>query len=301
VAQQMNKTSAKEQENRHHILIVEDNPGTSDMLTSYFQSLDYEVSHAAWGQDALDIAAEQLPDLIILDIHLPDIDGYEICSRLRSHRRTRRIPIIFLTERDERMDRIMGLELGAVDYITKPFDVQELRYRVRNILMREHADTLLHPITKLPISALVEENIKGMQSSPEMLLMGLRMTGMKDFGEAYGFVTHDDVLRAVGLILRNTLSEVTEQEFFVGQLDPYKFVIVIPKSQRYLVMGRLHQRLNEALSFFYPHKDWKNGRRSDGNPIPKIDFILTELPKDQIPEKVEILKLREALFKNQDA
>jgi DNA-binding response OmpR family regulator len=293
----MNKTPTRQKTNKH-ILIVEDNPGTSEMLTSYFDSLDYEVSHAAWGEDALDMASEQLPDLILLDIHLPDIDGYEICTRLRASRRTHQIPIIFLTERNERMDRLMGLEMGAIDYITKPFDVQELRYRVRNTLSRERSDSLLHPITELPISALVEEYVKKIHSSPEMILIGLNMTGMEAFGETYGFVTHDDVLRAVGLILKNTLSEVSGEQFFVGQLDLYKFVLIVPNSQRYLVMGRLHHRLNEALSFFYPHKDWNSGKRSNGNPVPKIGFEMRNLPHDQIPDKVEVLKLREALFEH---
>lgn len=296
----MNQTTPKQRE-QHHILIVEDNPGTYEMLVSYFSSLDYKVSHAAWGKDALEIASTELPDLIILDIHLPDIDGYEICTRLRAHRRTQNIPVIFLTERKERMDRLMGLEMGADDYIAKPFDVQELRYRVRNTLTREGTDPLLHPVTELPISVLVEESIKKSRSSPEIILIGLKLTGMEAFGDAYGFVTHDDVLRAMGLILRNTLSEIIKERFFVGQLDLYKFVIALPKGQRFEVMGRLHQRLNEALSFFYPHKDWKNGKRSDGSPIPEIGFEMTTLSHDQIPEDVDVLTLREVLFKSQDA
>ncbi len=295
----MNQTN--EQKAQHHILIVEDNPGTYEMLVSYFTSLDYQVSHTAWGKEAVEIALEQSPDLILLDIHLPDIDGYEICTRLRTNRRTQNIPIVFLTERNERMDRLMGLELGAVDYIAKPFDVQELRYRVRNTLMRKDADPLLHPVTSLPISSLVEENVQDICSSSEMMLIGLRLTKMKAFGDVYGFVTHDDVLRAVGLILRNTLSEIVGDQFFVGQLDLYNFVIAIPEMQRYMVMGRLHQRLNEALSFFYPHKDWKSGKRSDGSPVPKIGFVTTDLLHDQIPQKAKVLQLREALFNRQNA
>ncbi|MGC9358163.1 MAG: response regulator transcription factor, partial [Anaerolineae bacterium] len=70
----------------HHILIVEDDSNTADMLIAYFSSLGYEVSHAAWGEDALKTATEDPPDLVVLDIHLPDIDGYEVCMQLRSHR-----------------------------------------------------------------------------------------------------------------------------------------------------------------------------------------------------------------------
>ena len=162
-----------------HILIVEDDPNTAEMLSAYFSSLGYRVSHAAWGQDALTMATELLPDLVVLDIHLPDIDGYEVCLRLRSQRRTENTPIVFLTERRERMDRLTGLEMGAVDYITKPFDVQELRYRVRNILRRSSMDTLLHTVTGLPTSVLVEEQVERVTKDRTLQLLGITLMGMK--------------------------------------------------------------------------------------------------------------------------
>ena len=257
-----------------HILVVEDEPSTAEMLCAYFVSLGYEVDHAEWGQDAIRIATDVAPDLIILDIHLPDIDGYEVCSQLRQQKRTQRIPIIFLTERRERDDRLIGLELGAIDYITKPFDVQELRYRVRNALRRSSRETLLHPVTGLPTSILVEEAIEDVAEENGRAVVGISVRGMPEFSEAYGFVTHDDVLRAVALILRNTAAEsLSLDDLFVGQLDLYQYLMVAPDGQdAYVVMGRLDQRLNEAASFFYPHRDWDRGIRSDGTAIPKIGF-----------------------------
>ncbi|MBN1260472.1 MAG: response regulator [Anaerolineae bacterium] len=284
-----------------HILVVEDDTNTSDMLTAYFASLGYEVSHAAWGQDALSLASKILPDLIVLDIHLPDIDGYEVCMRLRSQRKTQHTPIIFLTERRERRDRLTGLELGAVDYITKPFDVQEMRYRVRNILRRTAANSLMHPITGLPMMNLITEQIVRVRTGATLSVTGVKLLGMEAFGEAYGFVTHDDILRAVGLILRNTVAEVADREPFVGQLDTYQFIMVIPESQRYLAMGRLYQRLNEAISFFYPHQDWERGQLEDGSPLPRINFHIGHLTADQIPEEPDLHVLGTALFGQQDA
>ncbi|MBZ0302916.1 MAG: response regulator, partial [Anaerolineae bacterium] len=104
------------------ILIVEDDLDLSDMLSGFFQVENYEVLTAAWGSDALRITSEEAVSLIMLDIRLPDIDGYEICRQLRSNRQTQDTPIIFLTEKRDRVDRLQGLELGVVDYITKPFD-----------------------------------------------------------------------------------------------------------------------------------------------------------------------------------
>ena len=88
------------------------------------------------GEEALEMCRRKLPNLVILDIMLPDIDGYEVCRRLRGNLRTSHIPIIFLTQKDERSDQIAGLELGADDYITKPFDLQLLLLRVQNSIQR---------------------------------------------------------------------------------------------------------------------------------------------------------------------
>ncbi len=279
-----------------HILVVEDDPNTAEMLTAYFTSLGYQVTHAAWGQDALSMATQMTPDLVILDIHLPDIDGYEVCSRLRSHRRTMNTPIIFLTERSERRDRLTGLELGAVDYLTKPFDVQEIRYRVRNILNRTVSNSTLHPLTGLPTAALIEEQMQRLRLHPDFVLLGVRISGMLAFNDAYGFVSHDDILRAVALILRNTVTEMMLDDAFVGHLHAYDFVLIIPETQQYLLMGRLHQRLHEAISFFYPYQDWESGRLQNGAPLPKIEFDIHLIRSAQLPPNYDLELLQQALF-----
>ncbi|OQA22876.1 MAG: Alkaline phosphatase synthesis transcriptional regulatory protein PhoP [Chloroflexi bacterium ADurb.Bin360] len=283
-------------ETLQHILVVEDDPNTAEMLTAYFASLGYQVTHAAWGQDALTLAAQNVPDLVVLDIHLPDIDGYEVCSRLRSQRRTMNTPIIFLTERNERRDRLTGLELGAVDYLTKPFDVQEIRYRVRNILRRSTSNALLHPLTGLPTADLIEAQVQRLRLQSELILVGVRINGMSAFSDAYGFVSHDDILRAVALILRNTMTEMVVEDAFVGHLHAYDFVLIVPESQQYLLMGRLYQRLQEAISFFYPYQDWESGRLEDGTPLPKIEFDVRMIQSAQVPPNCDLELLRQALF-----
>src|SRR5262249_34970770 len=102
------------------ILVVEDDFDISNMLRIYFTGQGFEVSVARRGNDALSMTRQSLPHLIVLDIMLPDMDGYAVCKQLRTTTRTSHIPIIFLTQKDERSDKIAGLELGADDYITKP-------------------------------------------------------------------------------------------------------------------------------------------------------------------------------------
>ena len=124
---------------RKRILIIEDNPYTSDMVRKYLSRNDYKVLTASDGQEGLHLAREENPDLILLDIMLPGMDGIEVCRTLREESS---VPIIMLTARVEEEDRVAGLELGADDYITKPFSLKELVARIRVVLRRLNPDVI---------------------------------------------------------------------------------------------------------------------------------------------------------------
>jgi len=121
------------------ILIIEDDPGILLSLKDEFESEGYTVSTAEDGEKGLEIAKQQKPDLIILDIMLPVLDGYEVCKRLRMEGNT--TPIIMLTVKDKEIDKVLGLELGADDYVTKPFSLRELMARVKAVLRRTEERT----------------------------------------------------------------------------------------------------------------------------------------------------------------
>lgn len=243
------------------ILIVEDDLDTSDMLRVYFEAQGYEVLTAAWGGDALEICQKTLPDLIIQDIRLPDIDGYEICRRLRDNLRTSQIPFIFLTEKREREDKMAGLKLGAVDYITKPFDVQELRLRVRNALRRAGYQSLVNPITGLPGGRMVEEQLELLLERSEWAILSISVNELEAFNEAYGFVAGDDVLRAVGLILNNAVEEVGTLDDFVGHPGGASFMMVTVPVKVEELRDKVVTRLMRAINYFYPIKDRELAQR----------------------------------------
>ncbi len=244
------------------ILVVEDERDTADMLAAYFESQGFQVMQAAWGQDALQLIAQTVPDLILLDIRLPDIDGYEVCRQLRQQRRTQDTPIVFLTEKRERIDKLQGLELGAVDYITKPFDIQELRLRVRNALRRANFETLTDPVTALASEPLVRDRLGAMLKKHDWAMICVDLKGVEEFGEAYGFVARDDALRAVALILTNVTQENGGEEAFVGQTSRAEFVILTDLNHARDVRDRAAARLKQSIGYFYPHKDrvWSDAR-----------------------------------------
>jgi len=245
------------------ILIVEDDLDVADMLNAYFRVQGYEVQTVNWGEDAVRAGQINIPDLVVLDIRLPDIDGYEVARRLRSDRRTKEIPIIFLTDRRGRQDRLHGLELGADDYVTKPFDVQELRLRVRNALRRSSQGTLTNPVTNLPEGVLVNERLGECVTADGWALLLVGVDNLEDFRDAYGFVASDDVLRALSLMIHNAIREVGSPNDFVGQYSPAQFVLVTTPSILPDLRERIGSRLEQSLDYFYPLKD--RGRTDLGN------------------------------------
>ena len=242
-------------ESKSKILIVEDDLDIAEMLNAYFRVQGYEVFTVNWGEDGVRAAQTVLPDLMILDIRLPDIDGYEVARRVRSERRTSDIPIIFLTEKRERVDRLQGFEVGADDYITKPFDVQELRLRVRNALKRVNQESLTNPVSGLPEGPLVEERLSDVIHKSGWALVHICIRHLDAFRDAYGFVASDDVLRAISLMIHNTVKEIGSVDGFLGHISPTDFVIVVSPAELLAFQERIRPRLEQSLDYFYPIKD----------------------------------------------
>jgi DNA-binding response OmpR family regulator len=246
--------------NQSKILIVEDNADTAEMLSAYFSAEGYDVQVAAWGREALKLCQVTVPDLIIQDIRLPDISGYDVVRELRERSRTSAVPVIFLTDRRGRHDRIAGLTLGAVDYIAKPCDMQELRLKVRNALRRASYASLVSPVTGLPGRKVAGDRLAGLLDLDGWAVLYVSILDIEPFNEAYGFVAGDDVLRAVGLILNNVIDEAGTTEDSVAHVDQTAFAVITQKSKVPLVRQQIIDRLARALDYFYPIKDREFGR-----------------------------------------
>jgi DNA-binding response OmpR family regulator len=130
----------------YRILVVDDEPAVSDLLAYNLRKAHYDVIVAADGQEALQQARQTPPDLILLDLMIPEVDGLDVCRELR---KTSNVPIIMITARGEEIDRVVGLELGADDYITKPFSVRELMARIKAVLRRSQTEENVIPASKL--------------------------------------------------------------------------------------------------------------------------------------------------------
>ncbi len=242
------------------ILVVEDDFDISNMLKIYFTGLGYEVQVAPRGNDALALTRKQLPQLIVLDIMLPDMNGYDVCRELRSTTRTSHIPIIFLTQKDERSDKIAGLELGADDYITKPFDIEELKLRVKNQIERSERDNYTDPNSGLPSSSLIEDKLRDLMREERVWsYLDLRVMHYEAFKDVYGFVAANEVLRFMALLIGEVLDSYGSAEDFVGHAGSDNFVIVSYAARPDLLAARLVERFSEDIQQHYSFIDRERG------------------------------------------
>ena len=259
------------------LLVVEDDSDISNMLKIYFSGLGYDVDTAMRGNDALEKTRQVLPHLIVLDIMLPDIDGYEVCRVLRKSTRTSHIPVIFLTQKDERSDKLQGLELGADDYITKPFDIEELKLRVQGAIRRSEREALTDPRSGLPAGRLIEEQLRTTIRQADWAYMDIRLNNFDQFSEVYGFVAGDDVLRFASMLMSEVVDEVGSPNDFIGHAGGDNFIIITSDAGAEKIRQRLKMRFTEEVQSHYNFIDRKQG------------FIMVPRPSGQ--EKAPLMKL----------
>ncbi len=241
------------------LLIVEDDGDISNMLRIYFTSQGYDVDLAPRGSDALEKTRQMMPHLIVLDIMLPDIDGYGVCRTLRMNTRTSHIPVIFLTQKDERSDRLQGLELGADDYITKPFDIEELKLRVQNAIARAERESLTDPQSGLPAGRMIEDQLRRMIRQKGWAFMDIRINHFDPFKDVYGFIAANDALRFTAMLIGEVADELGNDSDFVGHAGGDNFVLVTSEERAAAIRQRLKERFAEAVLAHYSFMDRQQG------------------------------------------
>jgi DNA-binding response OmpR family regulator len=211
---------------KYRILAIEDDMDVAELLIMFFEGQGYEIYHADTGHAGISLARAKIPNLILLDIMLPDMEGFAVCRELRGTSLTKYIPTIFLTQRNARSDKVSGLELGADDYITKPFDIEELRVRVQKSISRATRDHLHEEVTGLPTGPLIQdEQAYFEQSKDRWNRLNINVSGFEAFRDAYGFLTANDALNLAARVLTDKIIQYGTQNDFIGVIETGKFVI----------------------------------------------------------------------------
>lgn len=254
-----------EGQGKPRVLIVDDSSFNISILGEALSD-EYEVSVATNGTDALAVAeAQPRPDLILLDIIMPGMDGHQVCRELKSRPTTQNIPIIFITAMNQEGDETRGLELGAVDYITKPFSIPIVKARVKTHLdLKRKTDILenlssLDGLTGIPNRRRFDEVIelewrRSLRTEMPLSVIMLDIDFFKKYNDNYGHAAGDDCLRNVAALLAKTVKRPHD---FVGRYGGEEFVVVLPETDYDGAQGiakNIHDAINE-LKLTHEHSD----------------------------------------------
>ena len=242
------------------ILVVDDDPDIARFVEVNLRSAGYEVSVAADGEEALEKASEIRPDLVLLDVMMPRIDGFEVAQRLRKNPQTANTSIIMLTAKALSADKVTGLQSGADDYIIKPFDPIELLARVKGTLRRAKEMRNLSPLTGLPGNIRIQEEIeRQVREGRPFAVLYCDLDNFKTYNDQKGFVRGDRMIQATARMIQDAVVEFDGGEGFVGHVGGDDFVAVVAPDAAEGVAERICAKFDEARSEFYEAEDIDRG------------------------------------------
>jgi diguanylate cyclase (GGDEF)-like protein len=242
------------------ILVVDDDPDIARFVEVNLRSVGYDVSVAGDGEEALVKAEELHPDLVLLDVMMPRVDGFEVAQRLRRNPRTANTNIIMLTAKALSSDKVLGLTSGADDYIIKPFDPIELLARVKTTLRRAKDMKALSPLTGLPGNIRIQEEIqRKVDDEIPFAVLYCDLDNFKAYNDHYGFARGDRVIVAASRILQEVVEAVARSEGFVGHVGGDDFVVVLPPEVAEQAAAAMCQRFDGEIRHFYDREDLDRG------------------------------------------
>ena len=241
------------------ILVVEGEGVVARLLQENLGVKEYQTVMILNGEDAVQFALREIPSLIILDILLPGVNGYEIIQRLREHPKSMHVPIIVLSAYSSLADKVRAFELGVDSYITKPFNAAELLAHVRRQLSRVQQSTL-SPLTRLPGGVQLERAIDyKLRSREPWSVLYLDLDNFKAFNDVYGFLAGNDMILLVGNICQRVVYEYGNTDDFVGHIGGDDFVIVTTPDREKLLCRHILERYKQESAVLYRKEDLERG------------------------------------------
>jgi diguanylate cyclase (GGDEF)-like protein len=242
------------------ILVVDDDPDIARFVEVNLRSAGYDVSVASDGEQALEKAASLRPDLVLLDVMMPRIDGFEVAQRLRRNPQTASTSIIMLTAKALSTDKVLGLTAGADDYIIKPFDPIELLARVKGTLRRAKEMRNLSPLTGLPGNIRIQEEIeRSVRDERPFSVLYCDLDNFKAYNDQKGFVRGDRLIQSTARIIQDAVVEFAGSEGFVGHVGGDDFVAVVPPESAEDIAKRIVERFDGEIPEFYEREDVDRG------------------------------------------
>ncbi|MFN2449910.1 MAG: response regulator [Candidatus Baltobacteraceae bacterium] len=272
------------------ILVVDDDRNLRKIIQTNLELAGYDVVTAANGKEALDVLDAMQPDLVVLDVMMPVMDGVETAKLIRRHPANTHVPIIMLTAKGEVEDKLAGFEAGVDDYITKPFGPQELLARVKAKIRRVEVDSSLSPLTRLPGNLAIEAELRRrIETQEQFAVLYLDLDNFKAFNDVYGF-THGD--EAIQLIAATSVEVVRRRGTaldFVGHIGGDDFLVVTLPERSEEIAREIIDMFDRDIRKLYNPQDLRQGyietrdRRGALNRFPIMSLSIAIIGTDRRP------------------
>jgi diguanylate cyclase (GGDEF)-like protein len=264
-----------------NLLVVDDDPFIARLLEIELKAAGYDVRVASDGEQALAAAQERPPQLVLADVMMPNMDGFELTRRLRQDPRTATVSVIMLTARGLSADKLEGFAIGADDYIVKPFDTPELLARIRGVLNRASDTRARSPMTGLAGNVAIEDEIERRVSGGDpFAILYADLDRFKAYNDRYGFLRGDDAIRETARVIEEAAGDVAGAEAFVGHAGADDFVVVVPPESATATAQKIVEAFDEMAPALYDVDDRANGyievtnRRGDLQRFPLLTLSI---------------------------
>lgn len=270
------------------ILIVEDDSSIRRILRLQLEAAGYEVLDAEEGAAGLKILETEMPDLVLLDMMMPNMDGNAVCHAIRADRRLRHLPIIFLTAKSSADSKISGLHEGANDYLTKPYDRAELLLRVRNLIAWGRAQRNSNPLTGLPGNPAIEAEVESRLAEGEVFaFMYVDLDYFKAFNDFYSYRAGDDVIRLLARVLTDAVDAEGARSDFLGHVGGDDFVVISTPGRADAVAERVLAEFDRRILDLYRPREREQGyveienRRGEMERFPLVSVTIALVESDR--------------------
>ena len=242
------------------ILVVDDDPEIRDFVKANLEREGFEIEVAGSGAEALELAGERPPALVLLDVMMPGMDGLTTLRHLRNDVPTANVPVVMLTAKPQAAERVKGLDLGADDYITKPFEIDELVARVRSVIRRAQHMRDLSPLTGLPGNFRITTELENrVRDGSEFAVVYGDLDNFKAFNDNYGFMRGDAVIKFTADTLLEVAGDVVGEGVFIGHLGGDDFVIIMAAEHIEPFCEGVIKHFDDGILEFYDTADALQG------------------------------------------
>lgn len=242
------------------VLLIEDNEAVVDSIQRALGAADYKVVLANSAKTAFASIFKSPPDIIILDINLPDLDGFHVAQELKKNMMLRHIPVIVLSSRIDFLEKMRSLDVVVDEYIVKPIDPQDLLLRTRLVLQRAQVNLDANPLTKLPGNTAIVKTIKGKLAAGRPYAVGYAdLNNFKSYNDKYGFSNGDKVIHYAAQVIVGIVARLSPQDNFVGHIGGDDFIFVCSYDKATEISQAIVTEFDKGIPRFYPEEDRKRG------------------------------------------